>query len=89
MATLYFSVNLARQVECPDLVIEASSIAELFAHYFARYPKVRSYVLDDQGAIRKHVAVIADGLNIRDRIQLSDLLNKDSEVYIFQALSGG
>jgi molybdopterin synthase sulfur carrier subunit len=46
-------------------------------------------VLDDQGEVRQHVKVLVDGRNVKDRRKLTDRLNKDSEVYVFQALSGG
>lgn len=89
MAQMHFTVNLARQVSCPDADIAAGCVAELFDRYFERWPEVRGYVLDDQGALRKHVRVLIDGLNLRDRNHLSDTLQEDSEVNVFQALSGG
>ncbi|HMB72731.1 MAG TPA: hypothetical protein VKQ06_04115, partial [Gammaproteobacteria bacterium] len=61
----------------------------LLNDYFDKYAGVRSYVLDDQGQVRHHVKVLVDGVNLRDRAALSDALTPDSEVYVFQALSGG
>jgi hypothetical protein len=46
-------------------------------------------VLDDQAALRKHVAVFVDGAMIRDRTRLSDAVGAASTVHVFQALSGG
>ncbi len=89
MAQLHFPINLSRKIECPDAELDAKTVGELFEHYFSQRPKVRSYVLDDQGAVRKHVVVLVDGLNVRDRKHLTDLLTKQSEIFIFQALSGG
>lgn len=89
MAHLAFTPNLARQTLCPDADIPATDIAQLFAQYFSRHPAVRGYVLDDQGAVRKHIMVLVDGLNLRDRLTLSDALRPESEVFVFQALSGG
>jgi hypothetical protein len=37
-------------------------------------------VLDDQGAVRKHVVVFVDGTAIRDRARLSDAVNPTSEI---------
>ena len=56
---------------------------------FAVQPTLRGYVLDDQGALRRHVAVYVNGAAVRDRTRLSDPLGSDDEVYVFQALSGG
>jgi hypothetical protein len=39
--------------------------------------------------VRKHIKVLVDGRNVLDRAGLSDQLATDSEVYVFQALSGG
>ena len=43
----------------------------------------------DQGEVRHHVKVLVDGRNIKDRRKLTDRIKADSEVYVFQALSGG
>jgi molybdopterin converting factor small subunit len=89
MASLYFTPNLARHTQCPTTTLEARTVAELFERYFAHWPDVRGFVLDDQGEVRKHVKVLVDGRNMSDRKTLSDTLEADSEVYVFQALSGG
>ena len=89
MAHLSFTPNLARLTPCPDADLPAATIAQLFERYFSERPGVRSYVLDDQGAVRKHIRVLVDGLNLRDRRQLSDALAAQSKVFVFQALSGG
>ena len=36
---------------------------------FAAQPALRGYVLDDQGALRRHVAVYVNGEPVRDRIR--------------------
>jgi hypothetical protein len=87
--SIEFTPNLKRHVDCPGASIEAASVAELLARYFERWPDVRGYVLDDQGAVRHHVKVLVDGRNIRDRNKQSDALEASSSVHIFQALSGG
>jgi molybdopterin converting factor small subunit len=89
MASVHFTPNLARHTSCPTEQIAASTVAELLDRYFERWPAVRGFVLDDQGEVRKHVKVLVDGRNLRDRRQLSDGLDAASEVYVFQALSGG
>jgi sulfur carrier protein ThiS len=57
--------------------------------YFAEYPAARSYVLDDAGAVRKHVAVFHNDDLIVDRSRLSDAVADGDRLQIFQALSGG
>lgn len=89
MASLHFTQNLTRHTACPSATIAARTVAELLERYFESWPGVRDYVLDNQGEVRHHVKVLVDGVNIKDRRRLSDNLNEDSEVYVFQALSGG
>ena len=89
MAELHFTQNLRRHTACPSCKIDAATVAELLARYFADYPTVRGYVLDDQGGVRKHIKVLVDGRNLTDRTALSDALDERSQVHVFQALSGG
>lgn len=89
MASLHFTQNLARHTQCPSAELAADTVAELFEQYFASWPTVRSYILDDQGGIRHHVKVLVDGRNLRDRRNLTDGISSNSQIYVFQALSGG
>jgi sulfur carrier protein ThiS len=46
-------------------------------------------VLDDQGTLRRHVAIYVNGRPVGDRVRLTDPVAADDEIYVFQALSGG
>ena len=46
-------------------------------------------ILDDEGALRKHVSIVVNGATIRDRAGLSDAVGPDAEIFVMQALSGG
>ena len=89
MASVHFTANLTRHTQCPSAQLPAATVSELFTRYFESWPAVRDYVLDNQGEVRHHVKVLVDGGNLRDRRKLTDRLKPDSEVYVFQALSGG
>ena len=39
--------------------------------------RARGYVLDDQGALRKHMAIFIDGRQVRDRIALTDSVDAE------------
>jgi hypothetical protein len=56
---------------------------------FIDHGALRGYVLDDQGHLRKHVAIFVDGARVQDREQLSDAVRPESEIYVLQALTGG
>ncbi|CAD7843714.1 MAG: hypothetical protein [Olavius algarvensis Gamma 3 endosymbiont] len=89
MTTIRFTGNIQRHVSAPDCEVEATTVGEALNRYFDRYPGVRSYVLDNQGAVRHHMLVLVDGISIADRRRLSDPVESDTELFVFQALSGG
>jgi molybdopterin synthase sulfur carrier subunit len=89
MPRIVFTAHLRRHVECPELEVEGASVAEALAAAFARSPQVRDYIVDEQGRVRKHVAIYVDGRRIADRERLSDPVGANGEVWVLQALSGG
>ena len=89
MATVTFTQNIQRHLTCPPAEGSGRTVRELLDGVFAANPRARSYVLDDQGALRKHMAVFIDGRAIRDRAGLSDPVPVGADVYVMQALSGG
>ncbi|HUS30778.1 MAG TPA: MoaD/ThiS family protein [Kofleriaceae bacterium] len=89
MATVVFTPNLKRHVECPTEEVVGATVRAVLDGVFAHNPKLRGYVLDDQGALRRHMIVFVDGSQIDDRDNLSDPVRPTSEVYVMQALSGG
>ena len=89
MARVVFTSNLHRHVDCPEAVASGATVREVLDGVFAVHDRVRGYVLDDQAALRKHMAIIVDGRSLRDRVKLSDPVTDKSEIYVLQALSGG
>ncbi len=88
-ATLHFTHNLARHLACPEIAVAGGTLREALEEYFDSNPRVRAYVLDDQGAVRKHVAIFVNQEPIRDRGELSDAVADGDEIFVIQALSGG
>jgi hypothetical protein len=64
-------------------------VREVLDAVFAGDDVARSYVLDDQSALRKHMNIFVDGHRVRDRAGLSDPVPENAEIFIIQALSGG
>lgn len=89
MARVVFTSNIQRHVVCPDVNAEGKTVREVLECAFANNPRARGYVLDDQGALRRHMTVFVDGRVIADRRGLTDPVAWDGSVYVFQALSGG
>lgn len=71
------------------LELPASSVGEALEALFKRHPALRGYVLDEQGAVRRHVALFVDGDALQPKSDLARPLRAVSELYVMQALSGG
>ena len=89
MAKVVFTANIQRHVACPDSEADGRTVCEVLDKVFAKNPQARGYVLDDQSALRRHMAVVVDGMPLRDRTGLSDPIAPTSSIYVLQALSGG
>ena len=89
MARVVFTPNIQRHVACPETTAPGRTVREVLDNVFAGNPRARSYVLDDQAALRRHMTVFLDGELVRDRTGLSDPVQDNSTVYVFQSLSGG
>src|SRR3972149_1954052 len=73
----------------PPAEADGRAVREVLERVFAANPAAREYVLDDQGAVRRHMVVFVNGRQITDRTRLSDPVPADGEVCVMQALSGG
>ncbi|RFP24245.1 MoaD/ThiS family protein [Duganella sp. BJB488] len=89
MAQLIFTQQLARFMEVPQVETGATDLRGALDAAFADHPRLRGYVLDEQGHLRENVIIFIDGQRTRERKLLNDALAPHSKVYILQALSGG
>jgi molybdopterin converting factor small subunit len=89
VARVVFTANLQRHLASPPAEVPGRTVREALEAVFASNPRLRSYVLDDQGCVRKHVSVFVDGEQVRDRERLADAVAPGAEIYVLQALSGG
>jgi len=91
MARVQFTGHLRRFF--PELesrqACSGGTVAELVSALDERHPGLRSYLLEDDGSLRKHVNIFVGRELVRDRRRLGDPLEEDDEVFILQALSGG
>lgn len=72
-----------------EVNIEAATVADIVRKLDEIYPRMSSYIIDEQGALRKHVNIFIGNSIIEDKISLADKVSEGDEVYIMQALSGG
>lgn len=89
MATVHFTSHLQKFANSESVTASASTVCEALTAAFTDNDQLRSYVLDEQGRLRRHMTVFVDGKLIQDRAGMSDPVTDVSEIYVMQALSGG
>lgn len=89
MATVTFTAHLARQVPAATLEVPGTTVRQVLEGVFVTSPRLRTYLLDEQGRLRKHVGIWVDSVPISDRIGLGDPVTATSRLHVLQLLSGG
>ncbi|WDI30567.1 MoaD/ThiS family protein [Hyphococcus flavus] len=89
MARIEFTDNLQKHIPCPPAEAPGDTVRAVLESIFEENAPLRSYLLDDQDRLRKHVNIFINGDMITDRIRLSDPVTDKDQVFVFQALSGG
>lgn len=92
MPTVEMTRHLYRffpQLENRTITVPPGSVAEVLNAINEIAPGFTDYVLDEHGALRRHVRLSIDDTIVIDRQTLSDHVQENGTVYIFQALSGG
>lgn len=89
MPTVAFTPQLRRFTETPEVESPAATLRAALEDAFAVNPRLRGYVLDEQGHLRPNVVVFIDGRRCDDRVRLADPVQPASRVHVMQALSGG
>jgi len=90
MPTVKFTYALKRFFpglkDTPAKSVVLSDILHEIENY---YPGIGSYILDEQGNLRRHVNIFINGTMIPDRTKLNNTVAEKSDIHIIQALSGG
>lgn len=89
MPQIVFAPAIQRHQPCPPLTVAGGTVGAALGQAFSAQPQMRDYILDDQGRLRRHVAIFIDGRVIEDRMHLTDAAGENAEIYVVQALSGG
>ncbi len=89
MATLAFTALLRSVAPKGELTVTGASVLEALDGIFKDNPRLKGYVLDDQGRLRKHVCVFLDGERLIGEAALGASISETSEIFVMQALSGG
>lgn len=76
-------------LEGKELVVNASTVAEVVGEMDKIAPGFAFYVCDERGRLRRHVNIFVEEERIADRRRLTDRVEPNSRIFIMQALSGG
>jgi hypothetical protein len=82
MPTVSFTRALKRFLPTPSTAVEGATVGAALAAVFASRPALRGDVLDDQGALRRHLAVYVNGRLVNDRTGLTDPVGPRDEIYV-------
>ncbi len=89
MAELHFTSWLREVVPNGPVRADGATVGAALDALFAVEPQVRGYILDEQGRLRKHVCIFADGVRLPHTVALTRAIKPNSTLYVMQALSGG
>ncbi len=92
MPTVEMTPHLYRffpQLENRKITVPTGSVAEILRAVNEMAPGFTDYVLDERGALRRHVNLCINDTLVIDKKTLSDRVPDGGTVFIFQALSGG
>ena len=82
------TANLSKFYAQDKFSIEADSLRQLFLKMDLAKPGFSAKILDESGAIKKHVNVYVNG-KVAKRDALESKLSEGCEIQIVQALAGG
>jgi len=89
MAQLVFTSHLSGIAPERGADYPGATVRDVLAAAFEDHPRLRTYILDDQGRLRKHVILFVDEEQLTYEMTLDRPVEGDSEIYVMQALSGG
>lgn len=85
MVRVVFTANLRRHLATPTATVPGASVGDALERVFAENARLRGYILDEQGRVRRHVTLYRNG----EKVGLAEPLDPGDELYVMQALSGG
>ena len=90
MPRVQFTRNLQRFFPgLQEIEVSGSTVAEVITALEAAHTGLADYLVDERGALRKHVNIFVNDQLIADRVTLQDNVDETSRIHVIQALSGG
>ena len=90
MPKINFTGHLKRfYPELASMEVKGLSVADCLKEIEVQYAGLKSYIVDENGALRQHVNIYIGNQMVKDRKYLRDTIKVNDEIYIMQAISGG
>lgn len=92
MPTVKMTSHLYRffpQLKDQNIEVPAGSVGDALHAINDLAPGFTDYIIDERGALRRHVKLCINTTIVVDRKALSDKLKEEDTLFVFQALSGG
>jgi sulfur-carrier protein len=89
MAQVHFTAWLREWAPPGPVTVPGATVGDALTALFQQQPQIKSYVVDERGALRKHVCIFADGQRLPRDATMSHAIVANSKLYVMQALSGG
>jgi len=72
-----------------EIASGGSTVGEVLAELFARYPAIKAEVVDEHGALHKYVSLFVGGRDVRYLDGLETPLTAGQAIDIFPPVAGG
>ena len=82
MTEIFFTSHLRRVVSQCSIELESQTVLSALNDSFMRYPKLRHYILDDQGCVRSGIRIYVDGQPAKPA-ELSKAIPSSAKIYLF------
>lgn len=89
LAKIFFTAHLRKVAPPGATEVAAATLGDALDAVFAQAPRLRSYVVDEQNRLRRHVVIFVNGAKLPPANWTAQHLAADDDVYVMQALSGG
>lgn len=89
MARIAFTSHLRNVIDPSVREVPGATVRAALEAAFDDAPSARGYILDDAGALRKHVAIFLNNTREDPNKVLEMPVTDTCEIYVMQALSGG